>query len=259
MIVLLTGCSSGGSNQAQITSNAGNDSTVSTSTTFAARRSAPRWETVATVSGKASQNPPSFEILRTAIQWRIRWSCDEGSLRITSTPPPKRGGPLVDVARCPQKGEAFAIFTGPVRLSITASSPWKAIVDQQLDTALNEPLAPDVAAVPVVARGSFYPIERDGRGSVRLHQLPGGRRVLRFEDFEVSQNTDLFVWLSEAPEPRTSVEALRSPKVVIGNLKSTLGNQSYEVPADLPTSRLRSVVIWCEPVAIAYSAASLES
>jgi len=77
------------------------------------------------------------------------------------------------------------------------------------------------------------------------------------EEFEVSSNTDLFIWLTDAPEPHTSAEAVKAKRVVLGNLKSTLGNQNYEVPADVPIEQLRSVVIWCEPVAIAYSAAHL--
>lgn len=48
------------------------------------------------------------------------------------------------------------------------------------------------------------------------------------------------------------------PKVSIGNLKSTVGNQNYEVPPDVPTERIRSIVIWCEPVSVAYIAAPLD-
>ena len=73
----------------------------------------------------------------------------------------------------------------------------------------------------------------------------------------MAQNTDLFVWLSEAAAPKTSADAVGAPKVDIGNLKSTLGNQNYEVPADLPTERIHSIVIWCEPVHVAYSGAVL--
>ncbi len=50
---------------------------------------------------------------------------------------------------------------------------------------------------------------------------------------------------------------MAAPKVDLGNLKSTLGDQNYEVPADLPTDRIRSIVIWCEPVHVAYSGAAL--
>jgi len=80
---------------------------------------------------------------------------------------------------------------------------------------------------------------------------------MRFEDFDVSQNTDLFVWLSEAPAPKTSAEVVAAPHQVLGDLKSTIGTQNYVLPADLPPDRIRSIVIWCQPVAIAYAAASL--
>lgn len=221
-------------------------------------RAAPRWETVTTLSGTGPLQSTEVAILPDAIQWRIRWNCDAGALRITSTPPPRRGGPLV-AAGCPGKGEAFSIQTGRALLGVDASGPWKAIIDQQVEFPLDEPLTPELASAPVMAQGSFYRIERDGRGTARLHRLSDGRRVLRLEGFEVSQNTDLFVWLSEAPQPRTSVDAVSAPKVSIGNLRSTVGNQNYEVPSDIPTARIRSVVIWCEPVAIAYIAASLGS
>lgn len=138
-----------------------------------------------------------------------------------------------------------------------ASGPWKAVIDQQLNTPLDEPPPPELSTAPVVGQGSFYNIEKEGKGTVRLHRLPGERRILRLEGFEVSQNTDLFVWLSEAAQPRTSAEAVAAAKVSIGNLKSTVGNQNYEIPPGVPTERIPSVVIWCEPVAIAYSAASL--
>jgi hypothetical protein len=219
--------------------------------------SAPRWETVTTLAGTGPQGY-DLAILPDAIQWRVRWTCDTGHLRMTTTPPPRRAGPLVD-EDCPGQGEGFSIQTGSVRLDVEASGPWRAIVDQQVDQPLAEPPPAEAAGAPVLAQGPFYPIEKPGSGKALLYQLPDGRRVLRFENFVVAQNTDLFVWLSEAPEPKTSAEAVGAPKVDIGNLKSTLGTQNYEIPADLPTDRIRSIVIWCEPVHVAYSGASLSS
>lgn len=218
---------------------------------------AARWETVATLSGTGTQDYDVI-ILPTAIQWRVRWSCETGALRIETTPPPRRGGPLVETG-CPGRAEAFSIQTGPTHLGVEASGPWRVIVDQQVDTPLAEPPPPGAASATVLAEGSFYDIERQGRGRALLYRFADDRRILRFEDFEVSQNTDLFVWLSEASSPGTSAEATSAPKVQIANLKSTVGSQNYELPADIPTERVRSVVIWCEPVAVAYSAAAMSS
>jgi hypothetical protein len=219
-------------------------------------KASPRWETLTTFSGTGVLETPEFEILPGAIQWRVRWSCEAGALRIGLTPPPRKPGPLVD-ASCPGRGDAFSIQTGRSRLGVEASGPWRAVVDQQLETPLDEPLPPEAASAPVVAQGPFYNIEKEGKGTARLHRLGDGRIILRLEGFEVTQNVDLFVWLSEAPRPRTSAEAVAARKVSIGNLRSTAGNQNYEVPAAVPLSRIRSIVIWCEPVAVAYSAAAL--
>lgn len=260
--LVVAGCSSDGTDVAtegQSTTSvaSGAVATLPAATTPGrAQRSAARWETVGTFSGSGPFETPELAILPDAIQWRVRYECESGSLRIESTPPPRRPGPLVDTA-CPKTGEAFSIQAVPTLVRIGASGPWKAIVDQQVETPLDQPLPPEAASAPVLAEGSFYPVEKSGQGTARLYQLADGRLILRLADFEVSQNTDLFVWLSEAAEPKTTAEVVSAPKVDIGNLKSTLGNQNYELPVDLPTDQIQSVIIWCEPVRVAYSAASL--
>ncbi len=90
-----------------------------------------------------------------------------------------------------------------------------------------------------------------------MFSLPDGTHALRMENFEVNQNTDLFVWLDTAASPKTSKDAVSGQYWVLGNLKSTVGNQNYAIPADVPVDRVRSIVIWCDPVAIAYAAAAL--
>ena len=232
--------------------------TPASSTTIAPKgpRGSPRWETVTSFKGTGASRDPAFEILQEAIQWRVRWRCDSGSLRINTDPPPRRPAPIVDSA-CSQKGEGFAISTGLVRLAVDASGPWELTIDQQVDTPLDEPPLPGMDTAPVVGQGNFYDVEMAGKGNAKLYLLADGTRVVRLEGFEVSANTDLFLWLSEAASPRTSAEAAAAPRRVIGNLKSTSGNENYLVPADLPTERVNSVVIWCEPVSIAYAAAPL--
>ena len=258
MAVLMAACGGDGPDSQVGRGGTGPTTTASaiTDTTPPRPHAAPRWETVATFSGGAPQVVPELSILPGAIQWRVRWSCESGDLSISTTPPPRRPGPIVD-SPCPKSGEAFSIHTGLVRLDVDASGPWKAIIDQQVDIPLDEPPPPDVAGAQVAGEGAFYDVEKSGKGNARLFRLDDGRRILRFEDCEVSNNTDLFVWLTDAAEPRTSAEAVKAQRVVLGNLKSTLGNQNYEVPADVPPERMRSVVIWCEPVAIVYSAARL--
>ena len=227
-------------------------------TTAAGPKSAARWETVTTFNGSGAFTTPEFTILPNAIQWRVRFTCSAGTLRIESNPPPRRPGPVVD-ASCPKEDSGYSIVTGPVRMQIQATGAWKAVVDQQVDTPLDEPLLPGMTPDRIVAQGSFYKVEVSGKGTAKLYRLPDGKRILRFENFATGENTDLFVWLSETPKPTTSEQAITSRHVEITNLKSTIGNQNYEIPASIPTEKIRSIVIWCQPVAIAYAAAALAS
>ena len=54
-------------------------------------------------------------------------------------------------------------------------------------------------------------------------------------------------------------EALESDHRQIAELTATAGPQNYLLPEDVDSSRIRSVVIWCEPVRTAYAAATLTS
>jgi hypothetical protein len=57
---------------------------------------------------------------------------------------------------------------------------------------------------------------------------------------------------------KTSKEAVSAEYWELRNLKSTVGNQNYDIPENVPLERVNSVVIWCQPVAIAYGAAALD-
>ncbi len=115
----------------------------------------------------------------------------------------------------------------------------------------------EASGAKVLARGDFYKIERKGLGSATLYRLANGRLALRMEGFRTDANTDLFVWLSEARRPRTTRAAFAARHVEFAGLKSTLGDQNYLLPRSADAAKIRSIVIWCEPVQIAYTAATL--
>ncbi len=222
-------------------------------------RGAPRWDTVTTLKGTGATVTEPFTILKDSIQWRARWSCDgPGQLRITTDPPPRRPSPLVDGA-CPGKGEGFAIVSGDVRLKVEATGPWQVAVDQQVDTPLREPPFEGMATAPVLRQGTFYNIDKTAKGTAKIYQRADGARVLRLEGFEVTTNVDLFLWLSEAAAPKSSADASAptAPHIVLGNLKSTVGDQNYVLPPEATPDKAKSLVVWCEPVHQAYGAASL--
>ena len=222
-----------------------------------AQRASPRWEQVQVVTGNEPSTVGPFTIVQEAIQWRAKWSCEVGTIRILTVPPPSRGGPLVD-SPCPERGEGFSRQTGELSLDVQASGPWKVTVEQQVDTPLDEPPLPEMADARVLGRGEFYNVEKTGKGTAILYELPDGRRALRFEPgFEVLNDPDLVVWLSEATAPQTSKEVVDSNHVEIAALRSTKGSQNYILPDDLPLARIGSVALYCVPVPSIYIAASL--
>jgi hypothetical protein len=223
---------------------------------IAQRRAAPRFERISTLTGSGTSTR-SFTVARGAIQWRARWRCERGTLRLSVSP--TSGRSTRASAACPATGRSSGVRSGPMTVRVQSPGRWRVVVEQQVDTALHEPPLASMRApgARVLARGRFYDVERFGRGTALLYRLPGGRLALRLQDFVTSANVDLHVWTSRSPRPRTTVQSERAPHRDIALLKSTLGEQNYLLPVTTTAADVRSIVIWCEPVQIAYTAATL--
>ena len=69
---------------------------------------------------------------------------------------------------------------------------------------------------------------------------------------------DLFVMLSSSANP--DQEGLKNGAYVqLDALKGNLGNQNYELPADVDLSQYKSIVIWCCTFNIVFGYAPLQS
>ncbi len=112
----------------------------------------------------------------------------------------------------------------------------------------------------VLARGNFADVDASHKGSgvATIYEGTTGQRLLRLTDFEVTNGPDMKVWLVTAPAPKSSADVKNSEWVSLGRLKGNIGEQNYDIPADVEVSRFGAVVIWCEQFSILFSAASLE-
>lgn len=227
------------------------------SLTRTARRAAVRWETVARLDGDGPATH-AVTIARGAIQARALWRCTRGSFVVAVAPAPR--SPL-DRPRgsCPGRGETTWVKSGEQRVSVSATGSWSVEVQHQIDTPIAEPILASMRApsTRVLKSGSFFDVERTGAGRARLYRLADGRGALRLDRFRVSTNTDLFVWFSTARNPRTTTAAVRAKRLHDVLLKATIGSQNYLLPASVDPRRIRSIVIWCQPVSIVYAAAAL--
>jgi len=216
-------------------------------------RAAPRWVTTRTLDleGDAERR---IRIADDAVQWRVRWRCDGDAFAVGAD------GTELGRGKCPGKGEVEGRGRGAIVLNFAAEGRWRATVEQQVTTPIDEAPLPSLRAksTRVVGRGRFQPIERRGAGQAVVHRLASGRLVLRLSGFSTAANTDLEVWLSDVRAPKTTTAVLDGRHRKVADLKATIGPQNYVLPRDVELAGVRSVVIWCEPVNIAYTAATLK-
>jgi hypothetical protein len=107
-----------------------------------------------------------------------------------------------------------------------------------------------------LATGSFRSLEHKTTGQAIVLQLPGGQRVLRFEDLDTSNGPDLRVILSSAPSTAGDKD-FGDDYVELGKLKGNIGNQNYDIPVDLDLSRYSSAVVWCHRFKVGFGVAGL--
>jgi hypothetical protein len=109
----------------------------------------------------------------------------------------------------------------------------------------------------VAAQGQFEGADSFHQGSGRATIFQQGEaRALRFEDFSVTNGPDLHVILTKHPAPTSRAE-VGSDYIDLGQLKGNIGNQNYEIPADIDLSEYQSIVIYCMPFHVVFSTATL--
>ncbi|MCY3779529.1 MAG: DM13 domain-containing protein [Chloroflexi bacterium] len=119
-------------------------------------------------------------------------------------------------------------------------------------------MPPEMPAEPtILAQGSFIDIDpiHGAVGTATIYELPGGERILRFEDFRSKNGPDLHVYLS-VEAPTSTFAGLGENAVHLGTLKGNVGSQNYEIPADVDLSLYRSAVIYCRPFKVVFSTAA---
>ena len=131
------------------------------------------------------------------------------------------------------------------------------------DHDADEPVEPEVEeeAEPTgpvaLATGEFISRSRyTVTGGATIYELEDGSRTLRLEDFESTNGPSLFVYLTsaDAEAPHADLDA---DFIDLGELRGNVGNQNYDVPADIDLDVYDTVVIWCRPFTVAFGAADL--
>jgi hypothetical protein len=109
----------------------------------------------------------------------------------------------------------------------------------------------------VLAQGSFQSGAHETKGSATVHQLGDGSRVLRLSGFQTSNGPDVRVLLVAAETVKDSDTVKTAGYRELGKLKGNVGDQNYDIPADIDLAKYRAVSIWCNRFSVNFGAAAL--
>jgi hypothetical protein len=104
-----------------------------------------------------------------------------------------------------------------------------------------------------VVSGEFSSLDHPTSGTALLVVQPDGSRLVRLEGLKTDNGPDLRVVVSSAEVGAGDYSSL----VELGRLKGNIGDQNYEIAADIELDSIRSVVIWCKRFSSAFGEAPL--
>ncbi|MGH9929355.1 MAG: DM13 domain-containing protein [Pyrinomonadaceae bacterium] len=145
---------------------------------------------------------------------------------------------------------------------IAAGAAWYAFRPERLfiNKKVNEQFPTAAAAnnaTTKLAAGLFHAGAHETKGAATIFQLGDGKRTLRLTNFETSNGPDVHVYLVAAADARDNDTVKSAGFVELGSLKGNLGDQNYDVPANLDLAKYRAVTIWCARFGVNFGTAPL--
>ena len=107
-------------------------------------------------------------------------------------------------------------------------------------------------AAGALAKGSFRMAEKPVSGGFLIHSEGGKKMLTLSKDFKTSDMApDLKIVFSASTTPLASTKPPGYPLrpgsyTILAPLKTSMGGQSYTIPASIDLSKQGSVLIWCE-------------
>lgn len=151
-----------------------------------------------------------------------------------------------------------------VVLLIAVAGTWYAFRPERLfiNQKVNEqfPTASAANDAPMkLASGEFHNGAHETKGTAAIFQLGEDKRTLRLTNFATSNGPDVRVYLVAAADANDNDTVKNAGFVEVGKLKGNIGDQNYEVPANLDLAKYRAVTIWCARFGVNFGTAPLMS
>jgi Electron transfer DM13 len=132
-------------------------------------------------------------------------------------------------------------------------------VNESLPAASSATAATSTSGPQLLVSGRFHDGAHKTAGVASIYQLPEGKRVLRLTNFETSNGPDVQVYLVAAADVMDSETVKQAGFVRLGSLKGNMGDQNYDVPADVDLAKYRSATIWCARFGVNFGTAPLQA
>ena len=168
--------------------------------------------------------------------------------------------PLFDEGERVEEGLGFAVAGMPATTTPTPAPAAATATDDATATPAATTATPEatqatgtgelIAMGPLEGSDTFH----TASGQVLLVRSPEGDVILRFQDFEVRNGPDLFIYLTPDPDGDVHVDGA----INLSEIKATSGSVNYEVPADVDAESFRSVVVYCRAFSVVFATAQFE-
>lgn len=134
-------------------------------------------------------------------------------------------------------------------------APFEVIVDENTKEIETPEITTEASALRT---GSFTGVDdfHQAKGTATIYDY-SGELFLELSDFEVTNGPDLFVNLSQHPNPRSKGE-LGDDTLQLARLKGNIGNQIYRIPEGTDISSFQSAVIYCKAFRVIFGTAHLK-
>ena len=123
-------------------------------------------------------------------------------------------------------------------------------------TATQQTMSSNLAPL-LLSQGRFHGVAHATQGLATIYQLPDGKRALRLTEFETSNGPDVQVYLVATNDATDNETVTKAGFIHLGALKGNVGDQNYELPAEVDLTKYQSVTIWCRRFGVNFGTAPL--
>jgi hypothetical protein len=140
-----------------------------------------------------------------------------------------------------------------------AFRPERLFIDKTVNEAFDVPASVAASGPLAILAGDFHSGSHETSGRATIYTSPDGSRTLRLTDFRTSNGPDVRVYLVAAEDATDDATVTSAGFIDLGAMKGNVGDQNYDLPADLDLDRYRSVTIWCKRFSVNFGTAPLRA